>query len=1013
MTASIFQFTRRVQFACRHLYLIFVQLLLPVGIYSQISFNEDIRPILSANCFSCHGPDEKSRKAKLRLDVREGALADLGGYHALEPGKADDSELILRVESKDEDEVMPPPDSGHALTASDRKILRAWVDAGGEYDVHWSFKRPLKASLPKISQKAWPLHPLDHFVLKRLDANGMHPSKDADRYSWIRRVSLDLTGLPPTPEEADAFVTDTSNEAHEKVVDRLLESTSYGEHWARMWLDLARYADTKGYEKDRHRNIWLYRDWVIDALNRDIPYDQFTIEQLAGDLLSNPTPDQLVATAFHRNTMSNDEGGTDNEEFRVAAVKDRVDSTMQVWMGLTMGCAKCHSHKYDPISLKDYYGFYALFNQTEDNDHPSDIPVYKVTPRENREKMASLSEELAVKTKKLEKYEAAERPKLLRWLEAKKPALGKIWASFTPKTATSQNGAKLSIQKDHSVLASGKSPATDLYELKGSLSPGTYSTIRLDALTHASLGNRNGPGRNAGDPNFVLSEITIERLPADGDPAQMLKIQSAIADFEQRGWPVKNAFDGNLKTGWAVSPRFNADHLARFTLEHPLDFRAGDQLRVRLSQQYGSRLCFGRVRLSAGKSGSENLSLTELQTAMLVDLVSEKLTTSRRQLVGQIRSRGNDNPNPLKEEVALLKTEIAKIEKSSATVPVMREHPADKQRVTRIHKRGNFLDQGDEVAAAFPRLFQPKADIPVSRLGVAQWLMVPENPLTSRVMVNRVWARLFGIGIVETEEDFGSQGLLPSHPTMLDWLAVDFIENGWSLKQLLRDITLSRTYRQDSAFSSSHSEKDPRNRLLSRGPRFRLSAEVVRDQALAASGLLTQKLGGPSVMPPQPPGVWKSTYSGEKWKTAIGPDRYRRGLYTYLKRTSPHPAMITFDAGSGEVCQIRRIRTNTPLQALITQNDETYLEAAGALAADMQKSSNKLEEQVAYGFRRVLVRPPVSSEVNRLAELYQQLKSDIDDPVAFLAAAQVKEGDPSMVALASVLFNLDETLMKP
>ena len=982
------------------------------GFAKEISFNRDVRPILSANCFSCHGPDKKARKAKLRLDTREGALFDLGGFRALEPGKADDSELILRVETDDPDDQMPPPETGHALTAEDRLILRAWVNAGGAYDVHWSFKRPVKAPLPNLAQKDWPWHPLDHFVLKRLEENGMKPSKDADRYRWIRRVSLDLTGLPPTPEEADVFVADKSDEAYERVVDRLLESTAYGEHWARMWLDLARYADTKGYEKDRHRNIWIYRDWVIGALNSDMPYDQFTTEQLAGDLLPDPTPDQLVATAFHRNTMSNDEGGTDNEEFRVAAVKDRVDSTVQVWMGLTMGCAKCHSHKYDPITNEEYYGFYAYFNQTEDNDQPNDSPVYKVTPRESREKFDALKKELADKLAEFEKARKAELPKLLQWLKDKKPLQDK-WVPFTPKKAISKNGAKLNIKKDLSVLASDKSPATDQYELTGTLPPGTYHTLRLDALTHPSLGNRNGPGRNQRDPNFVLSEITIKRLPAGGGSAQTVAIKSGLADFEQRGWPVKGAFDGNQKTGWAISPKFDADHLARFTLEKPLRIKKGDQVRIRLFQQYGSKLCLGRIRLAAGKPGTEELSLSALQTVMLAGLAKEGLVGSRRQLVEVLHANGNKPENPLEKQIASLKAEIAKIEKSSTTVPIMREKPTGKHRVTRIHKRGNFLDQGDEVAAGFPKLFEMPESLPPNRLGVVRWLMAPENPLTARVTVNRIWARLFGVGIVETEEDFGSQGLMPSHPQLLDWLAVDFVEHGWSQRRLLREITLSHTYRQDSRFLPDNLAKDSRNRLLGRGPRFRLSAEVLRDQSLSASGLLTRKMGGPSVMPPQPAGIWKSTYSGEKWKTASGPDRYRRALYTYLKRTSPHPAMITFDAGSGEVCQIRRIRTNTPLQALITLNDEAYLEAAGALAALMQKSSDNLDQQITFGFRRVLVRPPEPKELQRLVALYHELKPEMSDKAGLLSSANLKEGDPSMVALANVLLNLDETLMKP
>ena len=979
---------------------------------SKISFNRDVRPILSANCFSCHGPDEEAREAKLRLDTRQGALTDLGGYRALEPGKTDKSELIHRIESDDEDEIMPPPDSGLSLSDTERRILREWIKSGGEYETHWSLIVPAKAKPPAVKNKEWPLHPLDHFVLGKLEHNEMSPSPDTDRYRWIRRVFLDLTGLPPSPEEADRFLADKDKDAHQKVVDHLLASTAYGEHWARMWLDLARYADTKGYEKDRHRNIWLFRDWVINAFNQDMPYDRFTTEQLAGDLLPDPTPEQLVATAFHRNTMSNDEGGTDDEEFRVAAVKDRVDLTVQVWMGLTMGCAKCHSHKYDAITTEEYYRFYAYFNQTEDNDHSNDSPTYRVMPQENRARHDTLKKELADQSAHLEKGTKAGHILLRNWLKEKR-SIGEEWRAFTPGKAVSRQGATLAILDDHSVLASGKSPAKDEYIITGKLPPATYTTFRLDALTHSSLGNRAGPGRNAKDPNFVLNGLTIEHIPAGSTTGRRLKIRKGLADFEQKGWQLKGAYDGNAKTGWAISPGFGKDHLARFTLEEPLKIAPEDTLRISLSQQYGSQLCLGRIRLSAGLPGTESQSLGELQTAMLISLAGEELTPFRTQLAGELRSNSDSKTNVLKQKLAALKAEISRLDKTTTTVPVMREKPAGKQRVTRIHKRGNFLSQGEEVQHGLLALFPAPPNLPKTRLGVAQWLTAPENPLTARVMVNRIWARLFGVGIVETEEDFGSQGLLPSHPGLLDWLAVDLKEGGWSIKALLRTITLSRTYRQDSRISPEGLAKDPRNRLLGRGPRFRLSAEVVRDQSLAASELLTRKLGGPSVMPPQPAGIWKSTYSGEKWKTATGPDRYRRGLYTYLKRTSPHPAMITFDAGSGEVCQIRRIRTNTPLQALITLNDEAYLEAAGALAAIMKKSSEKLSEQITLGFRRVLVRPPEPEELQRLIALYHQLQPELSDPAALLSSANLKEGDPSLVALASVLLNLDETLMKP
>ena len=729
----------------------------------EISFNQDIRPILVKNCFACHGFDSASRQADLRLDQREAALkAD-----AFVPGNAGDSEFVSRIESKDADHKMPPPDSGHSLTSVEVSLLRRWVDEGAVYESHWSFSVPGKMELPKPKPDDWAQTPIDQFVFEKLRAKQLSPSPDADRYRWIRRVSLALTGLPPTPEEADAFAADESAGAYGKVVDRLLASDAYGEHWARMWLDLARYADTKGYEKDRHRDMWRYRDWVIDAFNADMPFDQFTMEQLAGDLLPDRTTDQILATAFHRNTMTNEEGGTDNEEFRVAAVKDRVDTTTQVWMGLTMGCAKCHTHKYDPISQTDYYSFYSLFNQTKDNDTE-----------------------------------------------------GPHWP-----TPTSSQTAEIEDTK-----------------------------------------------------------------------REIKKLES------------------------------------------------------------------------------------------MVDSAAEAL-------------------NAAKERLKKLNAAVPK-------TPVMQELEHSKYRTTKIHNRGNFLDQGDEVAPAILKQFGSLPDdIPLDRRAVARWLTQPQNPLTARVMANRVWARLFGVGIVETEEDFGSQGTPPTHPVLLDWLAVEFQENGWSMKKLLRTIVLSKTFRQSSSVTPDQIARDPRNRWLSRGPRFRLSAEAVRDQALAVSGLLTQKIGGPSVMPPQPGGIWKSTYSGESWKNAVGPDRYRRGLYTYLKRTSPYPAMTTFDAGSGEVCQVRRVRTNTPLQALVTLNDTAFLEAAGALSQRMAAAGNSLESQIRRGFRLVLIRPAEPFEVERLSTLYQQVKPQLDDQL--LASAGLEEGDVGLVALASVLLNLDETLMMP
>ncbi|MDA7617840.1 MAG: PSD1 and planctomycete cytochrome C domain-containing protein [Verrucomicrobiota bacterium] len=738
---------------------------------AEVDFNRIIRPILSEHCLKCHGPDDTARKAGLRLDVREGALSDLGGYAAVVPGKPEQSALIMRIESSDPEDVMPPAKHGNPLAKGERTLIRDWIISGANYETHWAFVAPHRETIPQVIQSKWPDSPIDYFILAQMESQGLQPSSLEKSSSLIRRVSLDLVGLPPTPQEVDRFKEDTDPDAFEKVVDRLLGSESFGEHWARMWLDLARYADTRGYEKDKHRDIWRYRDWVIDAFNADMPYDRFTLEQLAGDLLPKRTSQQVLATAFHRNTMTNEEGGTDNEEFRVKAVKDRVDTTIQVWMGLTMGCAKCHSHKYDPISLNDYYAFYAFFNQTEDNDQE--------TP---------------------------------------------LWPT----------------------------------------------------------------------PNATQGR-------------EVAQLKEAIARLEQRT----------------------------------------DQ----------------------------------------------------------------------KEDLEKTRQRLEQLDHQISKTPVMLELPPGKQRTTRIQKRGNFLNQGEIIEPTLlPGLGIPPVKEARSRLDVATWLISAKNPLTARVLANRVWARLFGRGLVETEEDFGSQGLAPSHPKLLDWLALEFREKGWSLKKILRVMVLSKTYRQTSESTRDHLAKDPSNRWLSRGPRFRLSAEAVRDQALAASGLLTRKVGGPSVMPHQPPGVWKTTYSGEDWKNATGGERYRRAIYTYLKRTSPHPAMTTFDAGSGEICQIRRVRTNTPLQALVTLNDLAFVEAAGALSQHMQTHGKDLAMNISEGFRRLLARVPEEHELDRLMKLYHALKllheKDPDGAQVLMKTAGIPTGDAAMIGVANVLLNLDEFLMK-
>ncbi|MDA7929883.1 PSD1 and planctomycete cytochrome C domain-containing protein [Akkermansiaceae bacterium] len=933
------------------------------GAHADLDFNRDIRPILSANCFACHGPDEESREGKLRLDTAGGA------QKAIKP--ADDPELLYRIETDDEDDLMPPPDSGHQLTGLQKELLGKWVAAGAPYGEHWSFQKPRKQAVPEG------VHAIDHFVSKRLQKDGLEMSGPADRYALIRRLSLDLTGLPPTLEEAEEF--QKSGDLN-KAVDRLLASGAFGEHWARMWLDLARYADTKGYEKDRGRNIWRYRDWVIDALNADMPFDQFTTEQLAGDLLPNASLDQILATAFHRNTMENDEGGTDDEEFRVAAVKDRVDTTMRVWLGLTMGCAKCHTHKYDPISIKDYYSFYAFFNQTEDADRGT--PVMATPTNKQQGEIKVLEAEVKDLEEKLKARSEEFHSAFAKWKT--KIGEGPLWVPLRLHGQKTR-AAKLQQSADGVLTVNGELPEKDTWILTFDLPAGQPVTaLRIDAPTKK-------PGGKWKDKNVALRELTAE-LMVDGEEPRKLKLVNPRADFSQKGWDVAKAIDGSTEAGWAFSPRADMPHVAIFDFDKPIP---GGKLRLTLEQEYGQGLIFETFQVSVSRVSSKCL-------AAEVD--------SQGGLESVFLTRVYEPTRKMNARVAEVLEKLEQVKRGIPKTPIMRELAANRRRVTRVHRRGSFLDQGEVVVARLPGMFGALPEgAPANRLGVARWLTHSENPLTARVMVNRIWARLFGKGIVETEEDFGTQGSVPTHPELLDWLAVDYQEQGWSLKQLLKTMVLSKTYQQSAKVTQDRLAKDPRNALLSRGARFRLSAEMVRDQALAASGLLTRELGGPSVMPPQPSGVWKSTYSGETWKNATGPDRYRRGVYTYLKRTSPYPAFTTFDAGSGEVCQIRRIRTNTPLQALITLNDTSFLEAAGALSKKMK--------DLEHGFRLVLIRPPSTRELTRLQDLYKTMKNhyqnNVEAAAELLKSAGLREGDAAMVSVANVLLNLDETLTKP
>lgn len=965
---------------------------------SPVQYNREVRTILAKNCFACHGLDTEAREADLRLDERSHAIA----AGAIVPNQPDQSELMTRITATDPDIVMPPPETGQKLSPKQISILESWIGSGAEYQKHWSFIAPTKSAVPQnaVTQNAGTqnagtqnagtqpsAHPIDSFILAGVQRAGLDPSPLADRATLLRRAALDLTGLPPTPELTESFLREESAITYEMLVDRLLESETFGEHWARMWLDLARYADTKGYEKDRHRNIWRYRDWVIDAFNQDVPFDQFTLEQLGGDLLPNRTDDQILATAFHRNTMTNDEGGTDNEEFRLAAVKDRVDTTLQVWMGLTMGCAKCHSHKYDPITIQDYYSFLAYFNQTQDADN--ETPFHPTPTAAQAQQLTDLTAKLQEATRLATERPAGFDKRLEEWKNAL--ATRPLWQPLSMKEFKSESGVQMHQDEQHRLIATGDRPQKDTWQISFDLpvlpDGRTYTSFRIDHFPQAIAGG------DWEDKNVAIRELTFELQQPSGE-LNTIRVKNPRATFSQRGWNVASALDGQMKSGWGLSPKFKDRQAAIFDFESAV---SGGTLKVTLEQQYGEGLLLARSRFSISQNPVQWLR-AELNPE------PEKVF---RETVFPETMRRIKAMDTARNQLQNLKNQIP-------STPVMLDLDAKRQRTTRIHNRGNFLDQGEEVTASVLTAFSKlPADAPANRLGVAQWLMAEENPLTARVTVNRIWARIFGTGLVETEEDFGTQGMAPSHPDLLDWLAVDFREQGWSIKQLIKTIVMSRTYQQSSTNTEKSLAVDPRNRLLSRAPRFRLSAEMVRDQALAVSGLLVQKVGGPSVMPPQPAGIWKSTYSGEKWKNAEGEDRYRRGLYTYLKRTSPYPAMTTFDAGSGEVCQIRRIRTNTPLQALITLNDVVYLEAAGKLAQRMENTGGSVESKIAAGFQMVLIRKADEAEISRLVKLYESLEEELADGTDLLTSANLTEGDPRLIVIASVLLNLDETLMKP
>jgi hypothetical protein len=986
----------------------------------QVDFNRDVRPILADNCFTCHGPDEAKRKAELRLDVRSG-LVDV-----VRPGKPGESELIRRITSNDEAEVMPPPKTGKKLSPAQRELLCRWVEQGADWSEHWAFVRPTRPMLPTVANVAWVRNPIDHFVLARLERERLTPSAEADRATLLRRLTLDLTGLPPTPGEVEAFVADPSPDAYAKQVRRLLASPHYGERMALDWLDAARFADTHGYHIDSGRDMTRWRDWVINAFNRNLPFDRFTVEQLAGDLLPHATVDQKVASGFHRNHMINYEGGAIPEEYHAAYVTDRVNTTGAVWLGLTVGCAQCHDHKYDPLTQKEYYQLFAFFNnvpeQGLDGRTGNAAPLVRFPTAEQEGRLNRLASEISQLETRLKNPDAQLDAAQVQWEHARRSHVSPQWLTLTPAAVRSKNGAALDTRADKSVAASGPNPAQDVYELTVNENLAGVTGIRLEALTDASHGGATGRAANG---NFVLTEFEAE---ADG---RRVRFAAAEADYSQTAFEVARAIDGNPATGWAVDGHSRKEN--RTALFIPAEPIAASALvvRLRFDSEFAAH-AIGRFRLSVTETRDPKLdqSLPPEVAAALARPADQRVPGDVQALRDYFRRSVSTDGRRLYAELRQHRAQRDALVEKVPSAMVMQE--LAKPRDTHLIMRGQYDQLGAKVSAATPAWLPalPK-DAPTNRLGLARWIVSSDNPLTARVIVNRYWQMYFGTGLVKTAEDVGTQGERPSHPELLDWLANEFVRSGWDVKAMQRLIVTSATYRQSSVVTPQLLVRDPDNRLLARQSRLRLPAEVIRDQALAVSGLLNRDVGGASVSPYNPPGLWEdlsfrtdnNEFSAQTFKQSRGRELYRRGMYTFWKRTSPPASLSLFDAPDRETCTVRRARTNTPLQALALLNDPTYVEASRKLAERLLAEAATDVDRIEYGMKLVVARPPTDRETAVLLRLLwtrrDAWRRDSASAERFLRVGESPRNAAlppaelaAWAAVAGVILNLDEAVTR-
>jgi hypothetical protein len=1024
---------------------------------ADVSFSRDVRPILAENCFKCHGHDEQQRKAKMRLDLPDAETKTAkSGAIPIIPGKPDQSELVKRITASNPDDRMPPANSNKHLTPDQIETLRKWIAQGAQYEKHWAFVPPQRPSLPDVKNESWCRTPIDRFILARLDSEGLRPSPEADRITLIRRLYLDLLGLPPTIEQIDAFLNDDSPDAYEKQVEKLLASPHYGERWGRHWLDAARYADSDGFEKDKERFNFFYRDWVIGAFNRDLPYDQFIIEQIAGDRLPHPTQDQFIATGFLRNAMLNEEGGVDPEQFRMDGIIDRMDCIGKSILGLTIQCAQCHSHKFDPLTQKEYYRLFAFLN----NDNEAQPVVY--TPEEQL-KAADLLRQMREFEGTLKHRNPIWQDRMAQW-ETEVSHDQPRWTVLHGLEHLGENAQRYLEYPDGSLLAGGYAPTkfTESFRVKSNLHG--ITAFRLELLTDPNL-PCGGPGRSIWG-TCALSEFSVDAVSAD-DPKKKMKVvfSEASSDVDQGvrdlepifddrtnnkriTGPVQFAIDGKPNTAWGIDigpGRRNQDRQAVFVCKTPIEFDGDVILTIHLAQNHGG--------WNSDDNQNNNLGRFRVSvTSAKGDIVADPLPARIRKILEIPREQRSDQQ--AEEVFSYWRTTVSEWQRANNRIEALWQQwprgqstlaltTRSKPRGTHILNRGDWLKPLEVVDADVPAFLNPLPQPHYSsRLTLARWFVDRSAPTTARVYVNRIWEHYFGTGIVSTPEDFGYQGDPPSHPKLLDWLAVEFMKPSvrsgdessgaavpWSIKHMHRLLVTSAVYRQSSRVTPELLERDPYNRLLARGPRFRVEGEIIRDIALASSGLLNPEMGGRSIMPPAPAFLFlpPASYGPFPWHDETGPERYRRGVYVFRRRSTPYPMLQTFDVPSGESSCVRRARSNSPLQALVTLNEPMFVECARALAKKtIERGGSTDSDRITYAFRTVLARPPTEAESKELLRLLTTERHRFAE--GFLNPSEVATGNPEVprdlptevtptqwaayTVVSRVILNLDETVTK-